>query len=327
MKHDVFISHATEDKADVASPLAKALTEQGLKVWIDEFELHIGDSLRRSIDKGLEEARFGVVILSPNFLKKEWPKKELDALIARETGAGSPVILPVWHNISLQDVVRFSPLLADRLAVSTAQGTSAVAKAIAEAVLIKAQGESQTISERLESVIDRLERLELLTISQQTIAASDKKPEEESDEVFVVHGHDDAARESVCRFLEKIGARPVVLSEKPNSGRTIIEKFEAHSNVKFAVVLLTPDDIGGVRSSPNDMAFRARQNVVLELGYFLGKLGRRRFCILNKGNVEIPSDVHGIVWIEMDPAHGWRISLARELRQAGIRINLNRVLE
>jgi predicted nucleotide-binding protein len=326
MSYDVFISHATEDKATIANPLAKALIDQGLRVWIDEFALHIGDSLRRSIDKGLEEARFGVVILSPNFLRKEWPQRELDALVARETGEGQPVLLPVWHNVTAQDVARFSPILADRLAVSTEQGVGAVAKAIAEAVLIKEKGESQSVADRLESVVERLERLE------RAIPTARERPileerREEPDDVFVVHGRDEAAREAVCRFLEKIGARPVVLSEQANRGRTVIEKFEDHSAVKFSVVLLTPDDVGGLRDSPDETSARARQNVILELGYFLGKLGRNRFCILNKGNVEIPSDILGVVWIEMDPAHGWRIALARELNQAGVRINLNRVLE
>jgi predicted nucleotide-binding protein len=329
VKFDVFISHATEDKATVAAPLARALSEQGFRVWIDEFSLMVGDSLRHSIDKGLSEARFGIVILSPDFLRKEWPKRELDALLARETGAGQPVVLPVWHNVSFEEVRRFSPLLADRLAVSTSQGIGTVAKAIAEAILIKAQGETQNTTERLESVIERLERLEKLASTREdnVTRPNPSMASEAIDEVFVVHGHDNAARESVCRFLEKVGTQPIVLAEKPSLGRTVIEKFEEYSDVKFAVVLLTPDDIGGVRANPGDLALRARQNVIFELGYFLGRLGRRRFCILNKGNTEVPSDMQGVVWIDMDEAHGWRISLAREMRAAGIRIDLNRVLE
>lgn len=327
LKYDVFISHASEDKDAVAGPLAKALQEQGLRVWLDQFELKIGDSLQRSINEGLAESRFGVVILSPSFLAKEWPKKELDALTARETGRNKPVILPVWHNITADDVARFSPILADRLAVSTAQGISSVARSITEAALIQTQGAQQAVATRLESIVERLERLEKRS-AQHVVSESHSETDNNApDEVFIVHGHDVAARESVCRFIERIGARPVVLAEQPNQGRTIIEKFEDHSKVKFAVVLLTPDDVGGVRSAPDDIGFRARQNVILELGYFLGKLGRARFCILNKGGLEMPSDIHGMLWIEMDPAHGWRISLARELRHAGVRIDFNRVLE
>jgi TIR domain len=118
---DVFLSHASEDKDDFARPLAIALKAKGLQVWFDEFTLRVGDSLRRSIDKGLAGARFGIVLISPKFLEKEWPQKELDALMDRESH-GVKVILPVWHNVDAAYVRKFSPLLADRLASSTARG-------------------------------------------------------------------------------------------------------------------------------------------------------------------------------------------------------------
>jgi hypothetical protein len=118
---DVFLSHASEDKDDFARPLATALKAKGLHVWFDEFTLRVGDSLRRSIDKGLAGARFGIVLISPKFLEKEWPQKELDALMGRESH-GVKVILPVWHNVDAAYVRRFSPLLADRLASSSARG-------------------------------------------------------------------------------------------------------------------------------------------------------------------------------------------------------------
>ena len=127
--YDVFISHASEDKADVARPLAEELEHQGLRVWFDEFSLKLGDSLRRSIDHGLSSCRFGVVILSKHFFAKEWPQKELDALVAKESG-GEKVILPVWHNISREDVINYSLLLSDKLAVSTFKGLDVVASEI-----------------------------------------------------------------------------------------------------------------------------------------------------------------------------------------------------
>lgn len=125
MTWDLFISHASEDKDDVARPLADRFIEQGLKVWYDEYTLTIGDSLRRSIDRGLAGCRFGLVILSPHFLQKEWTQKELDGLVAREDGSEKR-ILPVWHKVCRNDIVTFSPLLADRLAVSTAKGINHV---------------------------------------------------------------------------------------------------------------------------------------------------------------------------------------------------------
>jgi hypothetical protein len=130
---DIFISHASEDKEDFARPLAHALRSKGLRVWFDEFTLRVGDSLRRSIDRGLSQARYGVVIISPAFLRKEWPKKELDGLVAREI-SGRKVVLPVWHNIDESLLRRHSPLLADRLATSSSKGLNLVVVDLLEAI-------------------------------------------------------------------------------------------------------------------------------------------------------------------------------------------------
>jgi len=119
---DVFISHASEDKDAVVRPLAKALVAGGLRVWYDEFELRIGDSLRRKIDKGLANSRFGVVVLSRSFFGKGWPNYELDGLVTRAV-SGDQVLLPVWHEMTKRELVEFSPSLADKLARSTATHT------------------------------------------------------------------------------------------------------------------------------------------------------------------------------------------------------------
>jgi predicted nucleotide-binding protein len=144
-----------------------------------------------------------------------------------------------------------------------------------------------------------------------------------SNKVFIVHGHDGEARETVARYLHGLGFEPVVLHEQANQGRTVIEKIEANRDVGFAVVLLTPDDIG--RSVKEDeLKPRARQNVLLELGYFICHLGRKRVCTLRRGNVDIPSDFAGVVWENMDDGGGWRLSLARELKAAGHEVDLNK---
>jgi predicted nucleotide-binding protein len=141
-------------------------------------------------------------------------------------------------------------------------------------------------------------------------------------EIFVVHGHDGEAKETVARFLEKLELDPIILHEQPNQGRTLIEKFETSSNsVAFAVVLLTPDDLGATVGSP-DLRPRARQNVILELGYFLGRLGRTRVCALHRGGVELPSDFQGVVYIEFDPAGAWRAKLAQEFVEAKLTIKI-----
>jgi len=132
---DVFISHASEDKESFVRPLAERLISRGLHVWFDEFTLRVGDSLRRSIDSGLGRSRFGIVVISPGFLAKEWPQRELDGLTSREAD-GNKVILPVWHGIGFEEVRRFSPILADRLAVKSLDGLDRVVEELLRAIQV-----------------------------------------------------------------------------------------------------------------------------------------------------------------------------------------------
>ena len=132
--HDVFISHATEDKDDVVRPLAQGLINQNLRVWYDEFELRIGDSLRRKIDAGLAQSRFGIVVLSHAFFQKNWPQYELDGLVTREITEGR-VILPLWHRITKEEIISHSPSLADKIARNTSNFTIAeIAQEIADLI-------------------------------------------------------------------------------------------------------------------------------------------------------------------------------------------------
>ncbi len=144
-------------------------------------------------------------------------------------------------------------------------------------------------------------------------------------EVFVVHGRDEGAREKIARFLERLELKPVVLHEQPNEGRTIIEKFEDFARVGFAVVLLTPDDIGRLQDGTGESRPRARQNVIFEFGYFIGKLGREHVCALVQGDLERPSDYDGVLYIPLDDSDGWKMSLVQELKNAGYDIDANRV--
>ncbi|MBI5438385.1 MAG: DUF1883 domain-containing protein [Nitrosomonadales bacterium] len=130
--HDVFISHASEDKDEIVRPLANALIKEGLDVWYDEFTLRIGDSLRQKIDHGLANSRVGLVVLSSSFIAKGWTNYELDGIVTR-TVSGEQILLPIWHNITKQQVVNFSPSLADKVARSTATHTvEEIAKEIAD---------------------------------------------------------------------------------------------------------------------------------------------------------------------------------------------------
>ena len=199
----------------------------------------------------------------------------------------------------------------------------------------------QSAASMLESMLEEIE--EYWTVTAKDVLAALKTREEEehqtppssttqenertsTNEVFIVHGRDNEAKETVARFLENLDLTPVILHEQPNQGRTIIEKFERHApQVGFAVALLTPDDVGALKSDEKNLKPRARQNVVFELGYFLGRLGRERVCALTKGNVELPSDYDGVVYISLDDG-GWKMNLIRELKNADFNVDANKVL-
>lgn len=181
--HDVFISHASEDKASVARQLANRLRDLGYRVWYDEFELKVGMSLRRSIDKGLVGSRFGIVILSPAFFAKEWPQRELDGLVAQETAGKPDRILPVWHEVDREAVARYSPTLADRVAAITTDGLDTVVEELVEAIgapnatapAASSEGR-QGASVRL-GPVPRMLELSPLLLSSQVIRLADKAVE------------------------------------------------------------------------------------------------------------------------------------------------------
>ena len=144
--------------------------------------------------------------------------------------------------------------------------------------------------------------------------------------VFIVHGHDDAAKEAVARFVEKIGLEAIILHEQASSGQTIIEKIEANTNVGFAIVLYTPCDLGASKGEKDHLKPRARQNVVFEHGYLIGKIGRKNVCALVKGDIETPNDISGVVYIPMDEGDGWKLAIAKEMRDCGYKVDVNKIL-
>lgn len=142
--------------------------------------------------------------------------------------------------------------------------------------------------------------------------------------VFIVHGHDTEAKVTVARTLEKLGFIPIILHEQASEGKTIIEKIEKYTDVDFAIVLYTPCDLGRAKEDSSDSEKpRARQNVVFEHGYLIGKLGRNHVCALVKGNTETPGDMSGIVYIRMDENGGWKLALCKEMRSAGLSVDFN----
>ena len=145
-----------------------------------------------------------------------------------------------------------------------------------------------------------------------------------NNKVFIVHGHDEAALYKVARVIDQLNLEPIILHEQADRGKTIIEKFESNSEVGFAIVLLTPDDLGKSKNA-DEYSLRARQNVILELGYFMGKIGRDRVCALKLDEVEIPSDIFGVIWTDLDSSGMWKYKLGKELIAAGYVIDLSKI--
>ena len=183
-----------------------------------------------------------------------------------------------------------------------------------------AKAKLKTMIEQIEEDWDGDNQAQILSSAQANDRPSTK-------EIFIVHGRDKDTKNTVARFLEKLDLIPVILAEMPGKGRTIIEKFEQHSQVGFAIVLLTPDDAGSLQGDNNNLSPRARQNVIFELGFFIGCLGRKRVCALTKGEVEIPSDYAGIEYIPLDDSGGWQSRLIQELKSAGFNVDANRAFQ
>lgn len=175
-----------------------------------------------------------------------------------------------------------------------------------------------TAKGQLENILETMEEENGSSVSISDPEASIQK----YDKVFIVHGHDGELKQSVARIIEKQGIEAIILSEQANKGRTIIEKFEDYSDVGGAICLFTADDLGRAKKDSSDNT-RARQNVVLETGYFMGKLGRDHIVILADNGIEIPSDLSGVVYTDTE---SWKINLLKELKAMGYTVDLNKLL-
>ncbi len=157
-------------------------------------------------------------------------------------------------------------------------------------------------------------------------ASSHNTPEPNKNKVFIVHGHDDLAKEQLARFVSQVGLEPIILHEQASSSKTIIEKIEKYADeVCFAIVVYTPCDQGS-KHGLTELSPRARQNVVFEHGYFIGKIGRENVTAIVKGNLEKPNDISGVVYETLDDAGAWKFKLAKEMKTAGCDIDMNRII-
>ena len=179
----------------------------------------------------------------------------------------------------------------------------------------------------IRSAIREFEDYELPALSSAGQVASPPVPADSSTmtrKVFVVHGHDNEMKLEVARFLEGLDFEAVLLHEQASGGDTIIEKVDRNSDVSYAIVLLSPDDVGAAKDKKEKLQPRARQNVVLELGYFVGKLGRSHVCPIKRGIVEIPSDLHGVVYVPFE-GEDWKVHLVKEFKHLGFEVDANKV--
>jgi len=184
----------------------------------------------------------------------------------------------------------------------------------------RSESEIQSKIQRLQSIDNRAS---LAGMPRPTVPPSSPAGSQvDKAEVFVVHGRDEAARERVARFIDRLKLKAVILHEQSNRGRTLFEKVLDHAPAAFAVVILTPDDIGYLAGHPEEAAARSRENVVFELGLFIGLLGRTRVVVLKHPTVSAPSDIEGLVYIELDDKGAWEAGLARELRSAELPVDV-----
>lgn len=183
------------------------------------------------------------------------------------------------------------------------------------------------IKDMIDEAIGVIESSSDFTIDLSPKDKSNQKVAGISNRIFLVHGRDNVLKESTARFIEKLGLEAIILHEKSSKGLTVIEKFEEYSDVAFAIIIMTPDDIGGLATNKDDLQKRARQNVIFELGYFIGKLSRKNVVALVQGKIEIPSDYTGVMYIGIDNKDAWKIQLAKEMKSAGLKIDLNRIFQ
>jgi predicted nucleotide-binding protein len=178
-----------------------------------------------------------------------------------------------------------------------------------------------------------IEELELFGSSTNN-TVSQRGNDKLSNNIFIVHGKDDEMKQAVARFIEKAELKPVILHEQPNEGRTVLEKFETHSDCQFAVVLLSPDDAvypegeKPENTKPENAKYRARQNAIFELGFFNGRLGRGRVAVIFRKahNFDMPSDINGIAYIPYDGAGAWKSLLGKELKRCGYEVDMNKLI-
>ena len=357
----VFLSWSGRRSKRVAEGLRDWLPNviQAVEPWMSAVDVDAGSRWSSEIAYALQESRFGILSLTPENLNAPWLLFEAGALSKTVTDALVCPYLVGFDAHSLRGPLsQFQAATADR--TGTWQLLQAINRALLESslpeqrlekafdvfwpelrsciddvtqggdtdacepnrapVLRQPRAEGPTDAAFLEVLLQKLNASEAALAS---VATADREY------VFLAHGRDHPRREAVARAVERLGPEVIILDQQPNKGLTVIEKLERYTEVQYAVVLMTADDVGASKSadSANEISPRARQNVLMELGYLLAKLGRSKVCVLREEGVEMPSDYAGILYITFDRAGAWQFLLARELMTAGLRVNVNNLLQ
>lgn len=340
-KVQIFYSHKDLKWLNRLQIHLKPLERDGLVEHWDDTLIKPGSTWRGEIRNALESAKVVVLLISADFLASDFiVRDELPPLLAAAEAEGViilPVILSPSRFQSAPSLAQFQtvnspvkPLIGlsegdqERIWVKLTESIESALTSYQQGTGLSSERPAYSIDatgfeEMMRQFARIQEQIAEIQVAQSHTLSGGRR-------VFVVHGHDDAAKEMVARFLQQLGFEPIILHEQPNEGRAVIEKFEVYAEVDFAVVILTPDDVGHPADKKSDVQPRARQNVIFELGFFIARLGRSRVCALCKSDVEIPSDYHGVLYVNLDQGQGWKMILAREMKRAGLDVDLNRAI-
>jgi hypothetical protein len=283
---NIFISFCGEDGAFFANKITEAAAKRGDKAFGVDLKNVLGSEASDpdALYKALYSPAFSVILLSGRYILDGWFYPEVVGLMALEQKLNREFVLTVL----LEDLP-----------------PEQIPYPLRHKVHFDWTGEKEQAG--LEALMERIGSGNAYQLSK----------------VFIVHGHDEGLKDATARLLKEFSIDATILSEKLPGGDTIIEKFELYADAHFALALLTPDDLGKRNDPQGNEKPRARQNVILELGYFIGKLGRRRVLALCKGDIELPSDLHGIEYVPVDSSGAWKTTVAHSLKAAGFRIDLN----
>lgn len=259
--------------------------------------------------------------------------REGDALILSLSHVVSPGALDRWRDefriwdaftLPLLQKIDSNGVLAAKYEAEAPSSTSLESQT---GLFGQREAVRKLLTNELTQLKTTLKQVKLFSASFLPSKINDSDASPQTTQIFVVHGHDDVGKLSVARVLEKLSFEVVILHEQVNQGRTLLEKLLSHAlTASYAVILLAPDDWGGPRGCKvNDLRPRSRENVIFELGLFLGLLGPRHVAVMRKSGVDIPSDLEGLVSIEMDSNGGWQLALAKELAAVGFKADLSRL--